>query len=202
MIAMHPPAEPTQPNAAWNVRAAHLDDAATGNLWRKTVVLTQALGADEAFSIGPDNHVWHYRMGADRAGGGRLMSTGLRAEAFGAVTLPDGRRVVMAAVGREMHYCVESRSRQGLWEAPRQVALTLGAAVTQIESINLRASLGQVWINVATVSQGRDGEPQRDLWLGAWRDDRPVFGRHPSRPSSALEMAWNQVTPTAPPANH
>lgn len=188
MIAPQPPADTTPPDA---VTSPSTQSETPASPWRHTLILSQADGVDEAFAVAPDGYVWHYTMGADRAGGGRLMSTGLRTDVFGAATLPDGRRLVMGGEGRDLVYCVESYARPGSWEPPRRTILTAGHPVGPIESICLRATQGEIWIHVVTVANGQTGE--RDLWLGTWHDNQPSFGDRPTRTSSALEIAWSQL---------
>jgi hypothetical protein len=165
-----------------------------GSLWRKTMVLSNAQGQDEAFSIGPDGYVWHYVMGQGRVGAGRLLSTGLAANVFTAAALPDGRRLLMGAQGLEVSCCAEQpRELGGGWATPQRASLRLDPRTEAIERVSVRPMTTRIWLEVVTTRAGADGASVRELWQGAWRDERAVFASQPIRHVSALDEAWGRA---------
>jgi hypothetical protein len=165
-----------------------------GSLWRKTMVLSNAKGEDEAFSIGPDGFVWHYVMGQGRVGAGRLLCTGLAAEVFSAAALPNGRRLLMGAQGLSVTCCMEQDAAMGGgWSSPKPASLQLDRRAETIERLGIRPMATRVWLEVVTTRAGEGGAAVRELWQGAWLDDHAVFASQPIRQVTSLDEAWSRA---------
>jgi hypothetical protein len=91
-------------------------------LWRQTFALDNARGETEAFSIGPDQSVWHFYPETKSRGGYQLECLHLAAEAVAASLSPEGRMYVFACRGMSVTYVVESREG-GRWSSPMRAAL-------------------------------------------------------------------------------
>jgi hypothetical protein len=161
------------------------------NLWRQTVVISDAFGNSEAFSLGPDGEVWRYQMGRDAASGGRLLSTGLSADVFGAAELPDGRLLVLAAKGNLLRHIIEQPGHQG-WSDPQYAPLPLGSD-TRVERIDFYKRGGQLHVELTTSTNSNTERPAMQLWLGNWGRDGPVFEQAQHTPLPGIDEAWRRL---------
>jgi hypothetical protein len=109
------------------------DDTAP-NLWRQTIVLPLGAGEHEAFSVGPDQQVWSYRLATRERDAGRLMCTELPAEQFACIRLQD-RRVLLASIFQnKLHWSLEG-------ESPERWALAQEASSLQIDGTHVMAQV-------------------------------------------------------------
>jgi hypothetical protein len=77
-------------------------------LWKQTTVLRNALGQEEAISVGPDGHVWSFLPeGREDARDQRLENLGMPADWVTAGQTETGAWVVIAAKGLALQYRCE-----------------------------------------------------------------------------------------------
>ncbi len=162
-------------------------------MWKDTVMLTDARSMQEAFAIGPDGYVWHYLVGRYADSVGRLFSTGLQATVFNVASLPDGRRVVIAANGLSITCVVETESGSRQWSAPVAVPLNTLRGTLAVEKIMLRLVHNQLLVGLVVERASEMGYRLQELWDGVWVQDRPLFCNAPTRMRASASV-WEDDT--------
>lgn len=204
-------AQPTPPDTAGNcatvdagchvfnsTKAEKAAGKVTSQMWKDTVVLTDARDMQEAFAIGPDGYVWHYLVGRYADSMGRLFSTGLEATVFNVATLPDGRRAVIAASGLCIRSVVETERGSRQWSAPVDVPLNTLRGTLSIDKIMLRTIHNQLLVGLVVQRASDMGYRLHELWDGVWVQDRPLFCNAPTRMRTSASVWQDDMGNSAP----
>jgi hypothetical protein len=159
---------------------------ASPSLWRQTTVLPIGAGEHEAFSIGPDQSVWAYRLATREHSAGRLECTQLPAEHFACTRLQD-RRVLLASVSQqELYWTVEGKNPER-WSAPRRCGYQRLDGLHSMEQVHLLQLGFEVLLGVLArrskvlgkISAQLATEDSYQFWVGRWTGSGFEFGRKP-----------------------
>ncbi|MEP6826238.1 MAG: hypothetical protein ABI919_15645, partial [Ramlibacter sp.] len=135
--AMYAATQPAQSNRQhWNgVRTSKTSDYPVASMWKGTILQVTPLGYEESFAIGPDGFVWSYQTGQTAPGAGRLLGTGLEADAFAVGRSRDGQLVVLAAEDETLRFVVEVGEGASRWSEPSEARLPFRGTAVRIERV-------------------------------------------------------------------
>jgi hypothetical protein len=150
-------------------------------LWRQTFALDNVRGETEAFSIGPDQSVWHFYPEAKTDGGYQLECLHMAAEAVAACLSPDGRMYVFACRGMSVTYVVESRDGKR-WSSPMRAALPAAGEGYKIVRIQSDATAHGILLTVFADLEKNLGRAERSTTEVAMSFTLWTQGATPSRP--------------------
>jgi hypothetical protein len=161
-------------------------DDTNPNLWRQTIVMPLGAGEHEAFSVGPDQQVWSYRLATREHDAGRLMCTELPAEQFACIRLQD-RRVLLASIFQnKLHWSLEG-------DSPQRWALAQEVSNLQIDGTHVMAQVYLLQLSfevlvgvlakrsdvLAKIDPRLSAGEDYQFWVGRWTGFGFDFGRKP-----------------------
>ena len=151
-------------------------------MWKDTVVTTNADGQEEAYSIAPDGFVWSYTVDSEFGRTGRLITTGLRADAFALGKSPDGYNIVIAADGALVQFAVETGDPKQRWSTPRSVSFPAAQhKVVAVEKLFTQVLAGKLFVGVLARHRSEKGEDFYQFWEAIWAGADMVFSHSPLR---------------------
>jgi len=165
----------------WNgVRTSRTSDYPAASMWRGTVLQVTPQGYEESFAIGPDGYVWSYQTGQTAGpGAGRLLGTGLEADAFAVGRARDGQLVVLAAEDDTLRFVVEVGEGASRWSEPREARLPVRGNAMRIERVFAEPWGGELYFAMLVRMADANGRELCFLWDATWNGQSLVFSRAP-----------------------
>jgi hypothetical protein len=166
---------------AWGGFRTTSPDAYPGSgMWKDTVLVTNAEGAEECFAIGPDGYVWSYEIGgAAGEGAGRLVSTGVSGECFGLGVIAGGLFAVLAMNGPALQFTLETYEGADRWAPPAELSFPARGSQFTVERIITQSRGDNLFLGFIVREPDARGVEQRLLWEAVWAGDRPVLASAP-----------------------
>ncbi len=164
--------------------SAHAD--AAPSLWRQTTVLPVGAGEHEAYSIGPDQLVWSYRLATPDHNAGRLTCTQLPAEHFACARL-QSRQVLLVSMAQQKLYWSLENGQPERWGTPQRCGYTNANGLYPMEQVHLLQLGFEVLLGVLArrtnvlgkINPTLAPEDSYQFWVGRWTGSGFDFGRKP-----------------------
>lgn len=149
------------------------------SLWKDTIVIANAQGEQESFSIGTDGFVWSYQVASADHKAGKLRSTGVQATSFTVDTAANGRLVIVAADGLALKTSVENDISLPLskrWSKPELIAISLGDNALFLEKVFSKTEHGNLFVGATLRCVGENSRMTRQFWHGVWAGNTLICG--------------------------
>lgn len=163
----------------YGVRTSRKGDYPVSSMWKGTVLQVTPDGREESFAIGPDGYVWSYQTGQTGSGAGRLLGTGLQADAFAVGRAGNGRLVVLAAQDDVLRFVVEAGVGASRWSAPREARLPVSGDAMRIERIFAQPAGSQLFFAMLVRMADAQGRELCFLWDATWDGEGLAFSDTP-----------------------
>lgn len=134
-------------------------------LWRKTLTVSNRAGGEEAFTIGPDGHVWNFLPAIAGQSESHLVSLGIQADAIAAVPAPDGRLTLFFSADNTLSYIVETHGSPQRWSGAHPVQLPV--PLSDIKITDLVALATGATVHLAVMARERATQEDVVLSLSA-----------------------------------
>jgi hypothetical protein len=159
---------------------------ATPSLWRQTTVLPLGAGEHEAYSIGPDQLVWSYRLATRDRNAGRLSCTQVPAEHFACARLQT-RQVLLVAMAQQKLYWSLENDQPERWGTPQRCGYPNADLLYPMEQVHLLQLGFELLLGVFARRTNVLGKIHPELaaedgyqfWVGRWTGAGFDFGRKP-----------------------
>lgn len=154
---------------------------AAKSLWKDTVVVANAQGEQESFSIGADGFVWSHTLASANHKAGKPRSTGVQATSFTVDTAANGHLVIVAADGLALRTSVENDVSLPLskrWSTPKLTAISLGDNALFLEKVFSKTEHGNLFIGATLRCVDENNRTTRQFWHGVWAGNTLICGHH------------------------